>query len=262
MKIVVCIKQVPDTTEVKLDPKTNTLIREGVPSIINPDDKAGLEFALQLKDTYDAHVTVVTMGPPQAELVLREGLAMGADEAVLLTDRAFGGADTWATSTTISGALKNLDYDIIITGRQAIDGDTAQVGPQIAEHIGLNQVSYVEDVKKEGDRLIVKRQFEDRFHVLEVKMPCLLTVLAEAVEPRFMPVSGIWDAYEKDITVWGLDDIKDNIDIANIGLKGSPTRVRKSYPKQGKGQGILVKDLSPDQAADRILATLKEKYII
>lgn len=150
MKIVVCIKQVPDTTEVKLDPKTNTLIREGVPSIINPDDKAGLEFALRMKDTYGAHVTVVSMGPPQAEIALREGLAMGADDAVLLTDRAFGGADTWATSTTIAGALKNLDYDIIITGRQAIDGDTAQVGPQIAEHLGLNQVSYVQDVKKKA----------------------------------------------------------------------------------------------------------------
>ncbi|MCD1147439.1 electron transfer flavoprotein subunit beta/FixA family protein [Peptoniphilus sp. KCTC 25270] len=262
MKIVVCIKQVPDTTEVKLDPKTNTLIREGVPSIINPDDKAGLEFALRLKDTYDANVTVVTMGPPQAELALREGLAMGADDAVLLTDRAFGGADTWATSTTIAGALKNLDYDIIITGRQAIDGDTAQVGPQIAEHLGLNQVSYVEDVEKEGDKLIVTRQFEDRYHTLEVKMPCLLTVLAEATDPRFMSVSGIWDSYDKEITVWGLDDIKDNIDVANIGLKGSPTKVRKSYPKQGKGQGILIKDVTADQAADRILATLKEKYII
>lgn len=262
MKIVVCIKQVPDTTEVKLDPKTNTLIREGVPSIINPDDKAGLEFALRMKDTYGAHVTVVSMGPPQAEIALREGLAMGADDAVLLTDRAFGGADTWATSTTIAGALKNLDYDIIITGRQAIDGDTAQVGPQIAEHLGLNQVSYVQDVKKEGDKLIVNRQFEDRYHVLEVKTPCLLTVLAEATDPRFMSVSGIWDAYEKEITTWGLDDIKDNIDVANIGLKGSPTRVRKSYPKQGKGKGILVNDVTADQAAERILATLKEKYII
>lgn len=148
MKIIVCMKQVPDTTEVRLDPKTNTLIREGVPSIINPDDKSGLEMALRLKDQYNAHVTVLTMGPPQADLALREALAMGADEAILLTDRAFGGADTWATSCTLAGALKKLHYDLIITGRQAIDGDTAQVGPQLAEHLHLPQVSYVEEVQK------------------------------------------------------------------------------------------------------------------
>ncbi len=137
MNIVVCIKQVPNTNEVKLDPVTGTLIREGVPSIINPDDKAGLEAALRLKDSMGAHVTVLSMGPPQADAALREALAMGADEAILVTDRAFGGADTWATSTTIASAIKNLDYDLIITGRQAIDGDTAQVGPQIAEHLGI-----------------------------------------------------------------------------------------------------------------------------
>ena len=152
MKIVVCMKQVPDTTEVRLDPKTNTLIREGVPSIINPDDKAGLEIALKLKDELDAEVTVLSMGPPQAESALREALAMGADEAVLLTDRAFGGADTWATSSTISAALKCLDYDLIITGRQAIDGDTAQVGPQIAEHLGIPQITYAQEVKFENNK--------------------------------------------------------------------------------------------------------------
>ena len=138
MKIVVCAKQVPDTTEVKLDPKTNTLIRDGVPSIINPDDKAGIEAALQLKEKCPGStVTVVSMGPPQADVALREALAMGCDDALLISDRAFGGADTWATSSTIAAALKKLDYDVIITGRQAIDGDTAQVGPQIAEHLGI-----------------------------------------------------------------------------------------------------------------------------
>lgn len=263
MQIVVCIKQVPDTTEVKLDPKTNTLIRDGVPSIINPDDKAGLELALELKEAHDAKVTVLTMGPPQAELVLREALAMGADEGVLLTDRAFGGADTWATSTTIAGALENLDYDIIIAGRQAIDGDTAQVGPQIAEHLDLTQVSYVESIKKRDDgNLEVIRQFEDRFHTLEVSTPCLLTILAEAVSPRHMSVSGIFDAYQKEITTWGLADIEKNINVDHIGLKGSPTKVRKSYPKAGKGEGIIFKGLTADQAAEKILDTLKEKYII
>ncbi|HOA19547.1 MAG TPA: electron transfer flavoprotein subunit beta/FixA family protein, partial [Sedimentibacter sp.] len=171
MNIVVCIKQVPDTTEVRIDPKTNTLIREGVPSIINPDDKAGLEAALRLKDEYNAHVTVLTMGIPNAEDALREALAMGADEAILITDRAFGGADTLATSTTLAAAIKNLDYDLIITGRQAIDGDTAQVGPQIAEHLGLVNISYAEDIKIDGDKIIVKRQYEDRYHLLKTKLP-------------------------------------------------------------------------------------------
>lgn len=151
MKIVVCMKQVPDTTEVKLDPKTGTLIREGVPSIINPDDKAGLEAALTIREKVGGTVSVVSMGPPQADAALREALAMGADEAYLITDRAFGGADTWATSSTIAAALKRIGYDVIITGRQAIDGDTAQVGPQIAEHLGLPQVSYVESIESVDD---------------------------------------------------------------------------------------------------------------
>ena len=170
MKIVVCIKQVPDTTEVKLDPVKNTLIRDGVPSIINPDDKSGLELALQIKeDVPGSTVTVVSMGPPQAQLAIREALAMGCDDGILVSDRAFGGADTWATSTTIAGALRNLDYDIIIAGRQAIDGDTAQVGPQIAEHLQIPQISYCESLKVEDGKFIVKRQFEDRYHIIEIQ---------------------------------------------------------------------------------------------
>lgn len=263
MKIVVCIKQVPDTNEVRLDPVTNTLIRDGVPSIINPDDKSGLETALKIKDEHEnVEVTVVSMGPPQAELALREALAMGADKAILVTDRAFGGADTWATSCTIAAALEHLDYDLIITGRQAIDGDTAQVGPQMAEHLGIPQVSYVEDLELNDDHLTVKRQFEDRHHVLEVKLPCLITALTELAEPRYMSVGGIYDAYEKEITTWGLEEIKDKLDLANIGLKGSPTKVKKSYPKQGKGKGELLKDLTADEAAQAIVAKLQEKYII
>ena len=181
MKVVVCIKQVPDTTEVRLDPVTNTLIRDGVPSIINPDDKAGLEAALRLKDELGATVSVVSMGPPQADAVLREAMAMGADEAFLVTDRAFGGADTWATSSTIAAAIQAVapDYDLIITGRQAIDGDTAQVGPQIAEHLHIPNISYTEELKVEGEYVIVKRQYEDRYHIVKAKMPCLLTALSE-----------------------------------------------------------------------------------
>ena len=265
MRIVVCAKQVPDTTEVKLDPKTNTLIRDGVPSIINPDDKAGIEAALQLKEQCPGStVTVVSMGPPQADVALREALAMGCDDAILISDRAFGGADTWATSSTIAAALKKLPYDVIITGRQAIDGDTAQVGPQIAEHLGIPQVSYVEklDVRSE-DTLIVQRQFEDRQQVLEVKTPCLLTALSELADPRYMTVHGVIDAYRaKELKVWSLEDIKDTVDTANIGLKGSPTRVKKSFTKQAKGAGTLVKDLSEDESVALIIEKLQEKHII
>lgn len=203
MKIVVCVKQVPDTTEVRLDPVTNTLIRDGVPSIINPDDKAGIEAALRLKEEVGGTVTIVSMGPPQADVALREALAMGADDAILISDRAFGGADTWATSSTIAAALKKLDYDVIITGRQAIDGDTAQVGPQIAEHLGIPQISYVEDIKVEGETLLVKRKFEDRSHLLRTKMPVLLTCLSELNDPRYMSIGGIFRSYKKEVPVWG-----------------------------------------------------------
>ncbi|SKC58861.1 electron transfer flavoprotein subunit beta/FixA family protein [Maledivibacter halophilus] len=260
MKIVVCIKQVPDTTEVKLDPKTGTLIREGVPSIINPDDKSGLEAALRLKDEMGAEVTVLTMGPPQAEKALREALAMGADKAILLSDRAFAGADTWATSSTLAAAVKNLEYDLIIAGRQAIDGDTAQVGPQIAEHLGLPQISYVEDLKVDGDSLILKRVFEDGYQRIKAKMPCLITTLSEMNEPRYMSVAGIYDAYrEKEIINWSLNDIE--IDMGNIGLKGSPTKVKKSFTKGAKSAG-QVYELEPRDAAKIIVDKLKEKFII
>ncbi|MCQ4727432.1 electron transfer flavoprotein subunit beta/FixA family protein [Anaerotignum faecicola] len=263
MKIVVCIKQVPDTTEVKLDPVTNTLIRDGVPSIINPDDKAGIEAALQLKEKTGGTVTVVSMGPPQADVALREALAMGCDDAILVSDRAFGGADTWATSSTIAAALKKLEYDVIITGRQAIDGDTAQVGPQIAEHLGIPQVSYAEEIEVEGDKLVVKRQFEDRYHIIEVKTPCLITALAELAAPRYMSVGGVFDAYrEKEVKVWGLKEIEDTVDKANLGLKGSPTRVKQSFTKQAKGAGTIYKDISADEAVEKIVEKLQEKYII
>lgn len=261
MKIVVCIKQVPNTNEVKLDPKTGTLIREGVPSIINPDDKAGLEAALRLKDSQGATVTVLSMGPMQADAALREALAMGADEAILVTDRAFGGADTWATAHTIAAALKTLDYDLIITGRQAIDGDTAQVGPQIAENLNLTNISYAEDIKVEGDYVIVKRQFEDRYHVVKAKMPCLITALSEMNEPRYMTPGGIFTAYrEKEIKILTRKDL----DVADdaIGLKGSPTRVVKTFTKSAKAAGTVVNNLNPQEAAEYVLEKLREKFII
>ena len=264
MKIIVCVKQVPDTKGgVKFNPD-GTLDRGAMLTIMNPDDKAGLEAALRLKDQYGAEVTVLTMGLPKAEDVLREAIAMGADNGILVTDRVLGGADTWATSTTIAGAIRNIkDYDIIITGRQAIDGDTAQVGPQIAEHLGLPQVSYAENIEVDGDSLKVQRQFEDRYHIIKVKMPCVITALAELAEPRYMTVSGIVAAYdEKEVKVWGLEDLKDTVDEANIGLKGSPTRVKQSFTKPLKPAGTVLKDLTPDEAVDAIVAKLKEKYII
>ena len=263
MKIIVCIKQVPDTSEVKLDPKTNTLIRDGVPSIINPDDKSGIEAALKIKEQVGGTVTVVCMGPPPADVAIREALAMGCDDGVLISGREFGGSDTLATSTIIAAGLKTLDYDLIITGRQAIDGDTAQVGPQIAEHLGLPQVSYAEDIQVESENsLIVKRQYEDRYQKVRIKTPCVITALTELAEPRYMSVGGTVDAYAKEVKVLGFEDLKDKLNPEHIGLKGSPTNVVQSFTKQAKGAGTVLKDVSADEAVKAIIAKLEEKYII
>ena len=260
MNIVVCIKQVPDTTEVKLDPKTGTLIRDGVPSIINPDDKAGLEAALRIKDKNGSHVTVLTMGPPQADLALREALAMGADRAILLTDRAFAGADTCATSSALAGALKKMDYDLIIAGRQAIDGDTAQVGPQIAEHLNLPSVTYVEEIEAYDKSIVVKRAFEDGYQMIKVQTPCLITALKELNDSRYMNVQGIFEAFEGDkVEIWSVNDIE--VDPDNLGLKGSPTKVKKSFTKGAKTAGKVF-DVTPQEAAQIIVDKLQEKYLI
>ena len=261
MKIVVCIKQVPDTKGgVKFNPD-GTLDRAAMLAIMNPDDKAGLEAALQIKDATGAEVTVLTMGLPKADDVLREAMAMGADNAILVTDRVLGGADTWATSTTIAGALRNIDYDLIITGRQAIDGDTAQVGPQIAEHLGIPVISYAEDIKVEGDSVIVKRQYEDRYHMIKAKMPCLVTALSELNTSRYMTPGGIFDAYdEKEVTVWGRADLKD-VDDSDLGLKGSPTKIAKASDKVRKGAGEKVA-LDPAESVTYIMDKLKEKHVI
>ncbi|MDR2940167.1 MAG: electron transfer flavoprotein subunit beta/FixA family protein [Clostridiales bacterium] len=263
MKIIVCVKQVPDTTDVKLDPVTGTLIRDGIPSIINPDDKAAIEAALRIKDNNpETIVTILSMGPPQADVALREALAMGADEAVLLTDRQFGGSDTWATSSIIAAAIKKMDYDLIIAGRQAIDGDTAQVGPQIAEHLGIPQVSYVSGVEFEDGKLIVNRSFEDGYHRIEISCPCLITVLAELNEPRYMTVGRVFDAYRTlQVKRWGYEDIKGSISLSNMGLKGSPTKVKKSFTKPVKGHGEI-HEVSADEAVDVIMRKLREKNII
>ena len=262
MKIVVCIKQVPDTAEVRLDPKTNTLIRDGVPSIINHDDRAGLEAALQLREKVGGTVTVVCMGPPQADVALREALAMGADDAYLLSAREFGGSDTYATATIIATGLRKIGYDLVITGRQAIDGDTAQVGPQIAEQLKIPQVSYGEELDVDGEYVVVKRQYEDQSHMLKVKMPCLVTALAELAEPRYMHAGGIVDAYQKEVTVWGFDDLKNDLNPEWIGLKGSPTNVFQSFGKKPKTAGTVLDGLSTEEAVEKIMAVLIERHII
>ena len=260
MKIVVCIKQVPDTKGgVKFNPD-GTLDRGAMLTIMNPDDKAGLEAALRLKDQYGAEVTVVTMGLPKAEEVLREAMAMGADNGVLVTDRVLGGADTWATSQTLAGAIRNLEYDLIISGRQAIDGDTAQVGPQISEHLGIPVISYAQEIQIDGDSVIVKRQYDDRYHVVKAQLPCLLTALAELNEPRYMTPGGIFDAYAKEITVWGRKDLID-VEDSNLGLKGSPTQIARASDKVRKGAGEQV-NLDPAASADYIVSKLAAKHVI
>lgn len=262
MNIVVCIKQVPDTAGgVKFKPD-GTLDRGAMLAIMNPDDKAGLEAALEIKDKdpENIKVTVLTMGLPKADEVLREAMAMGADDGVLVTDRVLGGADTWATSSTIAGALKNMKYDLIFTGRQAIDGDTAQVGPQIAEHLGIPVISYAREVKVEGNEVVVKRQFDDGYMIVRAKMPCLITALSELDTPRYMTPGGIFDAYAKDVTVWGRKDL--DVDDSDIGKAGSPTMIAKASDKVAKGKGVKVTPDTPADAADYIVNVLAEKHVI
>ncbi|MDB1933903.1 MULTISPECIES: electron transfer flavoprotein subunit beta/FixA family protein [Clostridium] len=259
MNIVVCLKQVPDTTAVKIDPKTGTLIRDGVPSIINPEDKHALEAALTLKDNVGGKVTVVSMGPPQAQNALREALCMGADEAILITDRAFAGADTLATSKTLAGAIRRLEYDVVFAGRQAIDGDTAQVGPEIAEHLNIPQVTYVQGVKAEDDGLLVNRALEDGYELIKVNGPVLLTAIKELNEPRYMNVRYIFDTANTEIKIWSAADLEVNKE--ELGLKGSPTKVKKSMTKEAKGAGELINEV-PNEAVKYVLGKLKEKHYI
>lgn len=261
MKIIVCVKQVPDTTEVKIDKKTNTLIREGVPSILNPDDANALEQALALKDTLsDVTVTVLSMGPPQADVMLRECLAMGADEAILLSDRAFGGSDTWATSNALAAAIRKIgEYDIIFAGRQAIDGDTAQVGPQISEKLDIPQITYVEDMELIGDKLRVRRQLEDGYEMIEASMPILLTAVKELNEPRHMFIDKIFDAYQKEIPILTINDV--DITTQEVGLKASPTRVFRSFTPEVKGQGVILEG-TEKEVAQKLVNEFKVAHII
>ena len=260
MKIIVCVKQVPDTAEVRIDPTTGTLIRDGVPSIINPDDLSALESALRLKDEIGAEITVLCMGPSQADVALREALAMGVDRAILLSDRAFAGSDTWATSCALASALQEIGFDLVLTGRQAIDGDTAQVGPEIAEHLSLPVVTYVQGLEWKEDAFVVRRLFEDGYQVLRVKTPCLFTVLKEIHSPRYMRVGKIFSAYrEKTVETWTLADIV--VDPANLGLNGSPTKVKTTFTKGAKAAGTIV-NVPPQEAARIFVEKLRQNYVI
>ena len=243
--------------------EARTLIRDGVPSILNNDDANALEEALKIKDKFDdVHITVVSMGPPQAQDMLFECIAMGADEAVLLSDRAVGGSDTWATSNAITAAIKKIgDYDLIFAGRQAIDGDTAQVGPQIAEKLHLPQVTYVEEFEIADNMkdITVKRQLEDGYEMIKLQTPCMLTTIKELNEPRYMHIKGIFDQNKK-ITVWSAADV--DVDLTTVGLKASPTNVYRSFTPKPKGKGITVEGDSEADIAKNLLADMKKKHIV
>jgi electron transfer flavoprotein beta subunit len=261
MEIIVCIKQVPDTTEVKIDPVTNTLVRQGVPSIVNPFDKNAVEAALQLKEKHGGKVTVISMGPPQAKDALKECLAMGADQAYLVSDRAFGGADTLATSYTLAAAIRKLGhYDIILCGKQAIDGDTAQVGPEMAEHLDIAQLTYVAKVEVEGETVKVEREHEEGYEVIEAKTPVLLSVVKSINEPRFPTVRGTMKANRAQIPELTAADLE--VEPQRLGLKGSPTQVRKIFTPPSRTQGVIIQKDTARESVVELIKKLSDAKIV
>ena len=256
MNIVVCIKQVPDTAEVKINPETNTLIREGVPSIINPFDMHAIEAGLQIREKIGGKVTVITMGPPQAETALRDALSMGADDAVLLTDRAFAGSDTWATSYTLSKAVKKIGADIIICGKQAIDGDTAQVGPEMAEFLDIPHISYIRNIEEiRADYIRVQRLMESGYDIVESPIPVLLTVVKEINEPRLPSLKGKMAAKKAVIKKWTSSDI--GADADKIGLKGSPTQVKNIFAPEARTDRKMLEG-SPEEQIEELIQELRQ----
>lgn len=256
MNIVVCIKQVPDTAEVRINPETGTLMREGVPSIINPYDTHAIEAALQMKEQNGATVTVLTMGPPQAESALREAISMGVDDAVLLTDKAFAGSDTWATSYALSKAIEKLNADIIICGKQAIDGDTAQVGPEVAEMMNIPHVAYVREVEELAvDSIRVERMMDEGYDVVESTLPVLLTVVKELNTPRLPSLKGKMRAKKAEIKKWTAADI--GAEEGLLGLKGSPTQVKKIFAPEARSDREMIEG-TPEEQADKLIKKLME----
>ena len=266
MKIIVSIKQVPDTSgKVAVNPD-GTLNRASMQTITNPDDMNALEAALKVKDATGCKVIVVTMGPAPAAGMLREALAMGADEAYLVSAREFGGSDTYATSQILAAAINTIGVekdDVVMCGRQAIDGDTAQVGPQIAEKLHLPQVTYAADIQKDGDTITVKRMLEDGYMTIKVQTPCLITCIKELNEPRYMSVGGVFEAYSKPLTTFDYNSLKDDplIDATTIGLKGSPTNIFKSFTPPQKGVGVMLEG-NGKETCEELANILVSKHII
>ncbi len=261
MNIVVCIKQVPDVTDVRIDPETNTLIREGVPSIINPFDMYAIEEAIRLKERMGGEVTVLTMGPPQAESALREAVSMGVDRAVLVSDRAFAGSDTLATSYALSMAIRKVEsVDLVICGKQAIDGDTAQVGPGIAETLQWGFSAYVRKIEENrGGLLRLERLMDDGYDVLDVNLPAVITVVKEINQPRLPSLKGKMRAKKLEIPVWSAEDI--GADPGRIGLKGSPTQVWKIFTPEFRKKGEIVEG-EPREQANRLVAEIRKLKIV
>ena len=260
MNIVVCIKQVPDTTDVKINPETNTLIRDGVASIINPFDVYAIEEAVRLKEKYGGSVTVISMGPPQVEASLRDAIAVGADEAVLLTDRAFAGADTLATSYTLAAGIRRLgQVDMVILGRQAIDGDTGQVGPELAENLGLPHLTDIRKIEQiENNTIVLQRMLEEGYVRIRAKLPIVITVVKEINEPRLPSLRGKMNAKKKEIGRWSAQDVE--IDPKRLGLTGSPTQVVKIFtPPRPTGGKIFEGSVS--EAVSQLLAELQQAGI-
>ena len=266
MKILVTVKQVPDTSGKVAVKDDGTLDRASMETITNPDDLNAVEAALALKDEYGCKVVAFCMGPMPAEPMLRELIAMGVDEAVLVSGREFGGSDTYATSQILAAAIDHYgieDDDIVLAGRQAIDGDTAQVGPQIAEKLGLPQITYAGEIKKEGKTLTVKRILEDGYMMIKVDTPCMITCIKELNTPRYMSVGGVLGAWDNDITIYDYATLQDHplIDKTTIGLKGSPTNIYKSFTPPQKGVGTMLKGDGKD-TTNELASILAGKHII
>jgi electron transfer flavoprotein beta subunit len=260
MNIVVCIKQVPETTEVKINPETNTLIREGVPSIVNPFDENAIEEALKLKEKNGGKVTVLTMGPPQAAEALKTTIAMGADEALLISDRAFAGSDTWATSYTLAQTIRKIGMpDVIFCGKQAIDGDTAQVGPGIAEWLNIPQITFALKIELNGKSARVERMLEEVNEIVETPLPAVITVVKQINEPRMPSLKGMMKAKKAEIKTLKAADI--NADEKNIGLNGSPTQVVRIFTPPPKGEGEILSG-EPNEIVDKLIGKIKERKII
>ena len=267
MKIFVCIKQVPGVSEVKIDPNTNTLVREGVLSIINPNDRNAIELALVLKKKHGTEVIALSMGPPQAEEVLREALAMGVDQGFLITDRAFAGADTLATSYTLSLAIKKIleksnpeEKYLIICGAQAVDGDTGQVPPELAEELGIPQITYVQSIELSEDKIVVERKFRaTEIVIIETKLPALISVLIDINKPRYPSIAGIMKAFEKaNVIYWDSNAL--NADKSKIGLNGSMTEVRKIFIPKRRVNPIMLEG-STEEVVQKLCQHLKEDKI-